>query len=164
MKTQTLNLSISSLPAVAMSCLPAWQQKIHASSPTVQPIYREKKKKPWHSKNVNAPIYLASALEKNKTRDPREKKMKLVSRCNVMKHNSCDRLRSGREDVDVIGAVRWCCCCCCVDALVGVSLGPVKDELTRALSCLPTPKDGSPPWEKRGYLHPLSILVLTRIS
>lgn len=81
--------------------------------------------------------------------------MKLVLRCNVMKHNSCDRLRSGREDVDVIGAVRWCCCCCCVDALVGVSLGPVKDELTRALSCLPTPKDGSPPWEERVPSSPL---------
>lgn len=162
MKTKTLTLSVSSLPAVAMSCLPAWQQRIHASLPTLQPIYKEKKK-PWHSKNVNAPIYLTSALEKN-PRDPGEKKMKTVLRCNVMKHNSCDRLRSEREDVDVIRAVRWCCCCCCVDALVCVSLGPVKDELTRALSCLPTPKDGSPPWEKRGYLYPLSIVVLTRIS
>lgn len=42
--------------------------------------------------------------------------------------------------------------------------GPVRDAFTRALSRLPTPEDGSPPRERRGYLYPLSILVLTRIS
>lgn len=118
-----------------------------------------KKKKPWHSINVKAPIYLTSALEKTKQRRFLEEKkiMKSVLRFNVIKHNSSERLRSGWEDVDVIRAVRWwCCCCCCLDALVCVSLGPVKDALTRALSYRPIPKDGSPPLEKRAY--PLSPL------
>lgn len=137
MKIKALTPSISSLPAVAMS---AWQQKIHAS--LLQPIYKGGKK-PWRSKNGNAPMFLISALEEKKTRSGGGGSEN-CSRFNVMKHNICDRLRSGREDLAVIRAVQWCCCCF-VDALVSVSLGPMKDELTRALlSHLPTAKAAHP--------------------
>lgn len=41
---RALTPCISPLPAVAI--FPAtWQQKIHASSPSLQPMYKEKKKK-----------------------------------------------------------------------------------------------------------------------
>lgn len=60
----------------------------------------QKEKKPWHSENVNVPIYLNSALKKkkNKTKGDPGGKMKQVLRFNVIKYNSSDGLRSEQED------------------------------------------------------------------
>lgn len=164
-KTKAPMPCFSSNTCRSLAFLAAWQQEIHATFAFPAAMLQRGEKKPWHSKNVNAPICLNSALEKNKhktklTRDPRGK-MKQVLRFDVTKHNSSEEW-TGRR-VDVVRAVRWCC----MDALVCVNLGPVKDAFTRALSHLPTPsnpKDGSPPQERRCYLYPLSILVPTRIS
>ena len=58
-------------------------------------------------------------------------------------------------------AVWWCCCCCCRwDALLCVSLGPVKDAfrgwVTALCHCTPTRRHGRPtPVEEQLPLSPL---------
>lgn len=61
---------------------------------------------------------------------------------------------SGLCDVAAVGIVAW---------MLWFALAGVQSWLRLPEPFLTSPpKDGSPPGERRGYLYPLSILVLTR--
>lgn len=165
-KTKAPMPCFSSNTCRSLAFLAAWQQEIHATFAFPAAMLQRGEKKPWHSKNVNAPICLNSALEKNK-----------------QTQNETYKRSSGQNET---GVKIWCyetqqfwgvngttggCGQGCAVMLHGCSglREPWSSEGCVYQSPFSPsyplqPKDGSPPQERRCYLYPLSILVPTRIS